>query len=73
MLQQPEQQEAGDPRQIPLVLATFRNLCQLCSQDAIVLSVYGAASELGIDREEAVKLMDRVITQSSRAWPKGFM
>lgn len=56
-----------------LVLATFRGLCQLCNSDAIVLSIYGAASELGIDREKAMKMMSSVIAQSAKAWPKGFM
>lgn len=72
-MQQHEQPSSGNPVQIALVLATFRQLCQLSGSDAIFLSIYGAASELGLDREEAVKMMKGVIAQSAKAWPKGFM
>jgi hypothetical protein len=73
VLQQPEQHTASDPRQIALALAVLRELVQYDSSDKIMLAIWGAAGQLGIERKEAEKMMSKVLFHASSAWPKGFI
>jgi hypothetical protein len=73
VLQQHELNPPVDPRALLLALAVLRELAGYGSQDALLLSIYAAASDLGMNKEEAVKMLLPLLKRAGTHWPEGFM
>jgi hypothetical protein len=58
-----------------LLVALTRELVRHASTDLLILSVFSAASKVGVSKERAVEVLKPVLEYKGQndAWPEGFM
>lgn len=72
-MQQPQQQTAGDPRQMAFLLIVLRDVISYSSGDALALAIMHAQNVLKMTDKDTKKMAKMLMSKAASAWPEGFM